>query len=105
MKPSHEPGWTMILEPLYLFVRRDFVAACKQTILGPLWFLIQPLLAALTFTVIFGRVAPLPTDGLPPFLFSMAGTLIWSCFAACLTKTSATFTANAGLRWSVTGEA
>ncbi len=59
-----------------LFVRRDFVAVYKQTILGPLWYLIQPLLTTLTFTVIFGNIANLPTDGLPQFLFYMSGT--WS---------------------------
>ena len=80
-----------------LFVWRDFVSVYKQTILGPLWYLIQPLLTTLTFTIIFGRVAKLSTDGLPPFLFYMAGTLIWSYFAACLTKTSATFGGNAAL--------
>ncbi len=82
---------------ILLFVRRDFVAVYKQTILGPLWFLVQPLLTTLTFTVIFGRIARLPSDGLPPFLFYLSGTVIWSYFAACLTKTSDTFTANAGL--------
>jgi lipopolysaccharide transport system permease protein len=77
-----------------LFVRRDFVAAYKQTILGPLWYLIQPLLTTLTFTVIFGQIAALPTDGLPQFLFYMSGTVIWSYFADCLTKTSNTFIQN-----------
>ena len=80
-----------------LFVWRDFVSVYKQTILGPLWYLIQPLLTTITFTVIFGRIAKLPTDGLPPMLFYMAGTVIWSYFAACLTKTSNTFIANAGI--------
>lgn len=80
-----------------LFVRRDFVAVYKQTILGPLWYLIQPLLTTLTFTFIFGRVASLPTDGLPQFLFYMSGTVVWSYFAACLTKTSETFVQNASL--------
>jgi lipopolysaccharide transport system permease protein len=74
-----------------LFVRRDFVAVYKQTILGPLWYLIQPLLTAITFTFIFGQVASLPTDGLPQFLFYMSGTVVWSYFAACLTKTSEIF--------------
>lgn len=82
---------------ILLFVRRDFVAVYKQTILGPLWFLVQPLLTTLIFTVIFGQVARLPSDGLPAFLFYLSGTVIWSYFAACLTKTSETFTANAGL--------
>ncbi|RME50085.1 MAG: ABC transporter permease [Caldilineae bacterium] len=82
---------------ILLFVRRDFVAGYKQTILGPLWYLLQPLLTTITFTVIFGRVARLPTDGLPDFLFYLSGTVVWSYFAACLTKTSDTFVANAGL--------
>lgn len=80
-----------------LFVHRDFVAIYKQTILGPLWYLIQPILTTLTFTVIFGNIASLPTDGLPQFLFYMSGTVVWSYFAACLTKTSETFVQNAGL--------
>ena len=80
-----------------LFVRRDFVSVYKQTILGPLWYLIQPLLTALIFTFIFGNVAKLPTDGLPQFLFYMSGTVIWTYFASCLTKTSETFVNNANL--------
>ncbi len=73
------------------------MAAYKQTILGPLWYLIQPLLTTITFTVIFGRIASLPTDGLPEFLFYMSGTVIWSYFAECLNKTSNTFVQNAHL--------
>ena len=110
-----DKNWTMIIRPqrhwldlrldklwqarelVLLFVWRDFVSVYKQTILGPLWYLIQPLLTTITFTVIFGRIAKLPTDGLPPMLFYMAGTVIWSYFAACLTKTSNTFIANAGI--------
>jgi lipopolysaccharide transport system permease protein len=80
-----------------LFVRRDFVSVYKQTILGPLWYLIQPLLTTITFTFIFGRLASLPTDGLPQFLFYMSGTVVWSYFAACLAKTSETFVQNASL--------
>lgn len=80
-----------------LFVRRDFVSVYKQTILGPLWYLIQPLLTTLTFTVIFGQIASLPTDGLPQFLFYMSGTVVWSYFAECLNKTSNTFVQNANL--------
>jgi lipopolysaccharide transport system permease protein len=82
---------------ILLFVRRDFVAVYKQTILGPLWYLIQPLLTTITFTIIFGRIANLPTDELPQFLFYMSGTVVWSYFAACLTKTSETFVQNAHL--------
>lgn len=82
---------------ILLFVRRDFVSVYKQTILGPLWYLIQPLLTTITFTVIFGNIARLSTDGLPPFLFYMSGTVIWTYFATSLLKTSETFTGNAHL--------
>src|SRR5512136_547355 len=80
-----------------LFVRRDFVALYKQTILGPLWYLVQPLLTTITFTIVFGNIAKLPTDGLPQFLFYMSGTVIWTYFATCLTKTSETFVQNSQL--------
>ncbi len=80
-----------------LFVRRDFVSVYKQTILGPLWYLIQPILTTVVFTVIFGKFAALPTDGLPPFLFYMSGTVVWSYFADCLNKTSNTFVQNSNL--------
>ena len=80
-----------------LFVRRDFVSVYKQTILGPLWYLIQPLLTTIIFTIVFGNIAGLPTDGLPEFLFYMSGTVIWSYFAECLNKTSVTFVQNANL--------
>lgn len=80
-----------------MFVRRDFVARYKQTILGPLWFLIQPLMTSLVFTVIFGNIARLPTDGLPQMLFYMSGNVLWYYFSSCLTSTSNTFTANAHL--------
>ena len=82
---------------ILLFVRRDFVSVYKQTILGPLWYLIQPLLTTIIFTVIFGNIAKLPTDGLPQFLFYMSGTVVWTYFASCLTKTSETFVSNANL--------
>ena len=77
-----------------LFVRRDFVAVYKQTILGPLWYLIQPIFTTVIFTFIFGSIAKLSTDGLPQFLFYMSGTVVWSYFADCLTKTSDTFVNN-----------
>src|SRR5512135_671537 len=82
---------------IMLFVRRDFVSVYKQTILGPLWYLIQPLLTTIVFTVLFGNIAGLPTDGLPSFLFYMSGTVIFTYFATCLTKTSETFIGNAHL--------
>ncbi len=80
-----------------MFVKRDFVSRYKQTILGPLWFIIQPLLTSLVFTVIFGNIAQLPTDGLPQMLFYMSGNILWGYFSSCLTSTSTTFTSNAHL--------
>ena len=80
-----------------LFVRRDFVSRYKQTILGPLWFLIQPLLTSVVFTVIFGNIAGLPTDGLPQLLFYMSGNVLWGYFSGCLNGTSTTFVSNAHL--------
>lgn len=82
---------------MMLFVWRDFVSVYKQTILGPLWYLIQPLLTTLTFTVIFGRIAALPTDQLPDFLFYLSGSVIWAYFAECFNKTSVTFITNSSL--------
>ena len=82
---------------LWLFVKRDFTTFYKQTILGPLWFVIQPLLSTIVFTIIFNRIAGIPTDGIPPLLFYMSGIIAWNYFSNCLTSTSGTFTANAGL--------
>lgn len=78
----------------YLFVRRNIVATYKQTVLGPLWFIIQPVLTTITFTIIFGNVAKLSTDGMPQVLFYLSGITIWSYFADSLNKTSNTFVAN-----------
>ena len=83
--------WGLIL----LFVRRDFVVFYKQTILGPLWYIIQPLFNTLVFTLIFGKVAKIPTDGVPPFIFYLSGTVVWAYFASCLNQTGTTFVANA----------
>jgi lipopolysaccharide transport system permease protein len=112
---SQNNNWTKIIRPkrgildlrlrelwrardlIMLFVWRDFVSIYKQTILGPLWFFIQPVMTPIVFTVIFGNIARLPTDGLPPFLFYMAGNTAWSYFSACLVNTSNTFTVNAGI--------
>lgn len=80
---------------LSLLVRRDFVSFYKQTILGPLWFFIQPLFTTLIFTFIFGNLAGISTDGLPKPLFYMAGITAWNYFADCLTKTSTVFKDNA----------
>ena len=82
---------------LVLFVRRDFVTVYKQTILGPLWFFIQPLLTTITFTIIFGNVAQLSTDGAPKIVFYMAGITLWGYFSTCLTTVSGVFNANAGI--------
>jgi lipopolysaccharide transport system permease protein len=82
---------------LFLLVRRDFLSRYKQTILGPLWFIIQPLLMTIVFTVIFGKVAKIPTDGLPPMLFYLCGLLAWGYFASCLKATSSSFIENAHL--------
>ena len=82
---------------LFLLVHRDFVAKYKQTVLGPAWFILQPLLTTLVFTVIFGKVAKIPTDGLPPVLFYLAGLLGWSYFAQTFQSTSGTLVANADL--------
>jgi len=82
---------------LILFVRRDIIAQYKQTVLGPFWYLVQPLLTSVTFTLIFNNVAGIETPGVPPFLFNLAGITIWTYFKQCLTSTSTTFTVNAGL--------
>jgi lipopolysaccharide transport system permease protein len=114
-QPTDTENWDLIITPrkkwydlqlpdvwryrdlIALFVRRDFVSRYKQTILGPLWFIIQPLVTSLVFTVIFGNIAGLPTDGLPQFLFYLSGNVMWGYFSACLNGTSDTFIANAGI--------
>ncbi|SOC78581.1 lipopolysaccharide transport system permease protein [Salinimicrobium sediminis] len=80
---------------LFLFVRRDIITVYKQTILGPLWYLIQPLLTALTFTLVFNNIAEIPTGKVPPFLFNLVGITAWNYFSQCLTGTSNIFRANA----------
>lgn len=80
---------------LVLLVRRDFISVYKQTILGPLWFFIQPILQTLMFTFVFSRLAGISTDGLPPLLFYLAGITAWNYFADCLVKTSTVFRDNA----------
>jgi len=80
-----------------MFVKRDFVTFYKQTILGPLWYIIQPLVNTLVFTIIFGKVAKISTDGTEPFLFYMAGTISWGYFATCLSATSNTFVKNSDI--------
>lgn len=82
---------------IVMFVKRDFVAFYKQTILGPLWFFLQPLFTTIIFTIVFGQIANLPTNGVPRVLFYMSGTIMWNYFAACLNTTANTFIANAGI--------
>ncbi len=82
---------------LRLLVQRDFVARYKQTVLGPLWHLFQPLVTTVVFTVVFSHVAALPTDGLPPTLFYLCGLLAWNYFSQTFNSTSTTLVANAGL--------
>lgn len=78
-----------------LFVQRDLVTVYKQTILGPLWFVVQPILTTLVFAVVFGNIAQISTDGLPAILFYLSGIVLWNYFSESLTRTSSTFTANA----------
>lgn len=82
---------------LLLLVRRDFVAFYKQTILGPIWFFVQPVVTTLTYTLVFSNLAGIPTDGVPAPLFYLAGITLWNYFADCLTKTSTVFKDNAGI--------
>lgn len=112
---SNQEGWDSVIESknslfalnfkelwnyrdlLVLFVRRDFVTVYKQTILGPLWFFIQPILTTITFTIIFGNVAQLSTDGAPKLVFYMAGITLWNYFSTCLTSVSNVFSTNASI--------
>ncbi|HAS47561.1 MAG TPA: ABC transporter permease [Microscillaceae bacterium] len=82
---------------IILFVRRDFVATTKQTVLGPLWHFIPVVVSTLIFTIVFSGVAKIPTNNQPPFLFYLCGTTIWSFFASCLSGTANTFTSNANI--------
>src|SRR6516165_3125484 len=82
---------------LFLLVHRDFVSRYKQTILGPAWFVLQPLFTTVVFSIIFGEVAKIPTDGLPPILFYLTGLLGWNYFAQTFQNTSGTLVANSGL--------
>lgn len=110
-----EQTWTTIISPkkkiidfnlrevleyrdlIYLFVKRNFSIQYKQTILGPLWFIINPLLTTFIYTVVFGNIAGFDTEGAPQFVFYLCSTALWQYFASCLTTTSNTFTANAAI--------
>lgn len=80
-----------------LFVKRDFKSTYKQTVLGPLWIIINPFLSTFVFTVIFGIIANISTDGIPQFLFYMSGSILWTFFSSCLNRASSTFLSNARL--------
>jgi len=111
---DHET-WTEIIEPrgkwydlklrevwqyrdlIQIFIRRDVVSVYKQTILGPIWFFLGPLMTVFIYTFVFGTVAKIPTDGIPAPLFYLAGTTLWNYFSNCLSGASTTFTSNAHL--------
>ncbi|MBD5478467.1 MAG: ABC transporter permease [Lachnospiraceae bacterium] len=110
-----EEKWTTVLKPrtkwgnvnlkelfsykdlILLFVKRNYVTKYKQTILGPLWLIISPLMTTLMFVVVFGNIAGLSTDGTPQIAFYMAGNVVWAYFAACVNQTSNTFVSNANV--------
>ena len=79
------------------FVKRDISATYKQTILGPLWFFIQPIFTTIMFLIVFGNIAKIPTDGVPQVLFYMNGIILWNYFAKCLLSTSNTFVTNSAI--------
>lgn len=115
MNPTTEENWTTVIKPrnklfevnlkeiwdyrdlLSLFVKRDIITQYKQTILGPLWFIIQPALTVIMYMVVFGGIAGIPTDGVPQPLFYLGGICMWQYFADCLNKTSNTFVANSNI--------
>lgn len=115
MPNKTESQWTTVIRPktgwfdldlreliqyrdlVVMFVKRNFVVFYKQTILGPLWILLNPLITTVIFNVIFGGIAKIPTDGVPSFLFYMAGNTLWTLFASCINNTANTFVANAGV--------
>lgn len=82
---------------IYMFVKRDFISSFKQTILGPIWFFINPIFTTITYLIVFGRIANLPTDGAPPLLFYLAGVTLWNYFSTSLIGTSSTFIGNANI--------
>lgn len=88
-------------ELIFLFVKRNYVTRYKQTILGPAWILLNPLLSTILYSVVFTGVAKLPTDGVPALAFYMAGNIIWACFAACLQQTASTFLSNTAIMGKV----
>lgn len=114
-KAMSEEKWTTVIKPkgklleinigelwryrdlISLFIKRNIITQYKQTILGPVWFLVQPALTVIMYMIVFGGIAGIPTDNVPRPLFYLAGTCMWQYFAECLTKTSNTFVDNAGI--------
>ena len=101
---SGSPWWRIDFREIWeyrdligIMTRRDLTSAYKQSVLGPLWFVLQPLLTTLVFTVVFGNIAQIGTDGIPPILFYMSGMLTWNFFATCMNSISTTLTGNAAL--------
>ena len=115
MKPLDNEQWDIVIKPkdklfsvdfkelwayrdlCSLFVKRNIITQYKQTILGPVWFVVQPALTVIMYMIVFGGIAGIPTDGVPRPLFYLAGTCMWNYFAECLTKTSNTFVANSSI--------
>ena len=114
-KAMSEENWTTVIKPksrllevnfgelwkykdlIALFIKRNIITQYKQTVLGPLWFIVQPALSVVMYMIVFGGIAGIPTDGVPKPLFYLAGTCMWQYFSDCLTKTSNTFVDNAGI--------
>ncbi len=114
-KTTNQDTWTTVIKPrekllsinlrelwdyrdlCNLFVKRNITTQYKQTVLGPLWYIIQPMITVVMYMVVFGGIAKIPTDGLPQPLFYLSGICLWQYFSDCLNKTSSTFTANAGI--------
>ena len=115
MSQNNQENWTTVIKPrnklfevnlkeiwdyrdlLTLFVKRDIVTSYKQTVLGPLWWIIQPAMTVIMYMVVFGGIAGIPTDGIPQPLFYLTGVCMWQYFSTCLNSTSSTFTGNAGI--------
>lgn len=114
--PNDDDGdWSLVIQPkrkwldidlreiyryrdlIKLFVNRDFVTVYKQTILGPLWFILNPLFSTIMYSFVFGKIAKIPTDGVPQTLFYYGGTMLWGYFSTCLNSGADVFTGNAGL--------
>ncbi len=100
----HRGWWDLRLGQLWkyrdlimVFMHRNMVGTYKQTILGPLWFIVQPFITTVVFTIVFKKIANISTDSVPPFLFYMSGIVIWNYFQECLMKTSTTFSSNTNL--------